>query len=57
MTSDKKSPHTSLKTQAGLDTDNGYSQREWDRVVGIGEVPDNYRRMSREENQRRYEKG
>jgi hypothetical protein len=57
MTSDTKSPHMSPKTQAGLDFNEGYSQREWDRVVGMGEVPDSYRRMSREENQRRYEKG
>ena len=47
----------SPKTQAGLDFNEGYSQREWDRVVGMGEVPDSYRRMSREENQRRYDKG
>jgi hypothetical protein len=57
MTSDTKSPHTSPKTQAGLDFNEGYSQREWDRVVGLGEVPDSYRRMTREENQRRYDKG
>ena len=26
--------------------DKGYTQREWDRTVGWGEVPDEYRRVS-----------
>jgi hypothetical protein len=25
----------------------GYTQREWDRVVGIGEVPEEYKRKPR----------
>jgi hypothetical protein len=25
----------------------GYTQREWDRVVGIGEVPEEYKRNPR----------
>lgn len=39
-----------------LDTE-GYTQREWDRAVGIGTVPEGYRKMSKEEVLRRYEKG
>jgi hypothetical protein len=37
----------------------GYTQREWDRVVGIGRVPDEYKRKinSYEEKQRRYDRG
>ena len=37
----------------------GYTQREWDRVVGIGKVPDEYKRKidSHEEKQRRYDRG
>lgn len=37
----------------------GYTQREWDRVVGIGEVPEEYKRRlnSNEEKQRRYDRG
>ena len=26
--------------------DKGYTQRQWDRTVGWGEVPDKYRRVS-----------
>jgi hypothetical protein len=41
------------------DKDQGYTQREWDRTVGIGNVPDEYakRLNSREEKLRRYDKG
>ena len=37
----------------------GYTQREWDRIVGIGKVPDEYakRLKSHEEKTRRYDKG
>jgi hypothetical protein len=37
----------------------GYTQREWDRIVGIGKVPDEYakRLNSHEEKVRRYDKG
>jgi hypothetical protein len=37
----------------------GYTQREWDRVVGIGKVPEEYKRRveSYEEKQRRYDRG
>ncbi len=37
----------------------GYTQREWDRVVGIGKVPDEYaKRISTyEEKRRRYDRG
>lgn len=37
----------------------GYTQREWDRVVGIGKVPDEYARRikSNEEKNRRYDRG
>lgn len=37
----------------------GYTQREWDRTVGIGKVPEEYakRLKSHEEKLRRYEKG
>lgn len=39
--------------------DEGYTQREWDRVVGIGKVPDEYAKRIKtyEEKQRRYDKG
>ena len=39
--------------------DEGYTQRQWDRTVGIGKVPDEYakRLNSREEKLRRYDKG
>jgi hypothetical protein len=39
--------------------DLGYTQRQWDRTVGIGEVPDEYanRLKSNEEKLRRYDKG
>lgn len=39
--------------------DLGYTQRQWDRTVGIGEVPDEYanRLKSNEEKIRRYDKG
>jgi hypothetical protein len=39
--------------------DQGYTQREWDRTVGIGTVPDEYanRLKSNEEKLRRYDKG
>jgi hypothetical protein len=39
--------------------DLGYTQRQWDRTVGIGEVPDEYanRIKSNEEKMRRYDKG
>jgi len=44
------------------DTENdheGYTQREWDRVVGIGKVPEEYvkRYKTYEEKQRRYDRG
>lgn len=37
----------------------GYTQREWDRVVGIGKVPDEYAKRinSYEEKRRRYDRG
>ncbi len=37
----------------------GYTQREWDRAVGIGKVPEEYARRlkSNEEKQRRYDRG
>lgn len=39
----------------------GYTQREWDRVVGYGTVPPEYQRKARHneylEKQRRYDKG
>lgn len=37
----------------------GYTQREWDRIVGIGQVPEEYKKRidTYEEKQRRYEKG
>jgi hypothetical protein len=39
----------------------GYTQREWDRVVGYGAVPPEYQRKARHneylEKQRRYDKG
>jgi hypothetical protein len=37
----------------------GYTQREWDRVVGIGKVPEEYvkRYEKYEEKRRRYEHG
>jgi hypothetical protein len=37
----------------------GYTQREWDRAVGIGKVPEEYKRNinSYEEKQRRYDRG
>ena len=39
--------------------DDGYTQREWDRTVGIGKVPDEYakRLKSYEEKMRRYDRG
>lgn len=39
--------------------DKGYTQREWDRIVGIGKVPDEYakRLNSNEEKTRRYDRG
>ena len=39
--------------------DEGYTQREWDRTVGIGKVPDEYakRLKSHEEKLRRYDRG
>jgi hypothetical protein len=44
------------------DTENdheGYTQREWDRAVGIGKVPEEYakRYKTYEEKQRRYDRG
>lgn len=43
------------------DNEEGYTQREWDRVVGYGVVPPEYQRKPRHnehlEKQRRYEKG
>ena len=41
------------------EVDLGYTQRQWDRTVGIGEVPDEYanRLKSNEEKLRRYDKG
>jgi hypothetical protein len=37
----------------------GYTQREWERIVGIGKVPEEYKRHieSFEEKQRRYDRG
>lgn len=37
----------------------GYTQREWDRVVGIGTVPDEYTKRvdAYEEKRRRYDHG
>ena len=39
----------------------GYTQREWDRTVGYGAVPEHYKRKPRYdeylEQQRRYDKG
>ena len=42
-----------------LPSTDGYTQREWDRVVGIGKVPEEYSRKinSYEEKQRRYDRG
>lgn len=39
--------------------DQGYTQREWDRTVGIGTVPDEYakRLNSNQEKLRRYDRG
>ena len=39
--------------------DLGYTQRQWDRTVGIGNVPDEYasRLKSHEEKLRRYDRG
>jgi hypothetical protein len=39
--------------------DLGYTQREWDRTVGIGTVPDEYakRLNSNQEKLRRYDRG
>ena len=41
------------------EVDLGYTQRQWDRTVGIGEVPIEYanRLNSNEEKLRRYDKG
>lgn len=47
--------------EAKEEKEEGYTQREWDRVVGYGTVPDEYKRKPRHneylEQQRRYEKG
>ena len=47
------------QTYNSIDKDDGYTQREWDRIVGIGEVPDEYakRLKSYEEKIRRYDRG
>lgn len=39
--------------------DKGYTQREWDRAVGYGKVPEEHKRNinSYEEKRRRYERG
>jgi hypothetical protein len=39
--------------------DQGYTQRQWDRTVGIGNVPDEYAKKidSNEEKLRRYDRG
>jgi hypothetical protein len=39
--------------------DEGYTQREWDRAVGIGKVPDEYAKRinTYEEKLRRYDRG
>jgi hypothetical protein len=39
--------------------DEGYTQRQWDRTVGIGKVPPEYakRLKSNEEKLRRYDRG
>lgn len=39
--------------------DEGYTQREWDRTVGIGKVPEEYAKRIKtyEEKQRRYDRG
>lgn len=43
------------------DQEEGYTQREWDRIVGYGVVPEEYKRKPRHneylEKQRRYDKG
>ena len=41
------------------DKDQDYTQRQWDRTVGIGNVPDEYakRLKSNEEKLRRYDRG
>ena len=36
-------PGTKLWEQI-LDSNKGYTQREWDRIVGYGKVPDKYKR-------------
>ena len=50
---------TDRKEESQPSTDGGYTQREWDRVVGIGKVPEEYARKidSYEEKQRRYDRG
>ena len=48
-----------MSESTNQDKDEGYTQREWDRAVGIGKVPDEYakRLKSHEEKQRRYDRG
>jgi hypothetical protein len=49
----------STKKVYDLEDNEGYTQREWDRIVGIGEVPEEYkkREKSYEETRRRYDRG
>jgi len=49
---------TDKKASDSVDNE-GYTQREWDRVVGIGKVPDEYAKKinSYEEKRRRYDRG
>ena len=49
---------TDNKASDSVEND-GYTQREWDRVVGIGKVPEEYKRKidSYEEKSRRYDRG
>jgi hypothetical protein len=51
MTEEKDKPEDKV--------DEGYTQRQWDRTVGIGKVPDEYanRIKSHEEKLRRYDRG
>ena len=48
-------------SEAKEEQEEGYTQREWDRTVGYGEVPEEYRRKTRHnehlEKQRRYDRG
>jgi hypothetical protein len=46
--------------EAKEEKEDGYTQREWDRVVGYGTVPEEYSRTRHNEHlekQRRYDRG